>query len=278
MSESASRSTPVSRLLNTPVDNEEFSIHNPTRVAIGIVPKSPDVCHTRCSTRQDQSSRQSQFNRQSQFSRQSHRDDMKDGNAKQKCKTTTAENIMKKQYAILKEEYYRICQHEASLRNQMALLGAEIILMQTKAYHRCPADVRKINIDPITIRKVEHRFSRTGFIRNVILWEKYDEHFTGNSRFFNKNGKTQGIIPPYNSVENYRYGKKTTAKTIIEEKSQSSLEREKNVVHKCFYLDIPSPVVTPPYIPRGQEIVTRHRLPKLTLPKIENKCSVKCFH
>ena len=56
----------------------------------------------------------------------------------------------KKRYNELKAEYLNLCYKESRLRHQIAMLHAEVYMMQNKGYHKTPAAVKTITLDPKT--------------------------------------------------------------------------------------------------------------------------------
>ncbi|XP_021342143.1 uncharacterized protein LOC110442725 [Mizuhopecten yessoensis] len=207
-----------------------------------------------------------------------------------KCRTMTAENEMKVQYMFLKEQYGRICEKESLLRNQMALLQAEIILMETKAYHKSPANVRRITIDPIPIRRVRNKARKVPSVTTLrLLAIKVDPKVSPGRYFTTKATKAtndskipdikKGEVSKAENIPNPPSGEKQTQENqrpnnVPDIKSYETGE----VVNRCFYFDIPLAVVAPPYTKLVPEKVTRHRLPKLNLPKINTKGTKKAPH
>ncbi|XP_052269540.1 uncharacterized protein LOC127870970 [Dreissena polymorpha] len=59
--------------------------------------------------------------------------------------TLSRETTMK--YAELKTEYLKFCYQEAALRHQIAILQAEIYMMQNKGFHKRPATIKTITLD-----------------------------------------------------------------------------------------------------------------------------------
>ena len=55
-----------------------------------------------------------------------------------------------KKYVALKSEYLSLCHKESQLKHQIALLNAEIYMMQNKGYHKTPAAVKTITLDSKT--------------------------------------------------------------------------------------------------------------------------------
>ena len=55
-----------------------------------------------------------------------------------------------KKYNELKSDYLKLCYQESNLRHQIALLHAEIYMMQNKSYHKVPAAVKTITLDSKT--------------------------------------------------------------------------------------------------------------------------------
>ena len=62
-------------------------------------------------------------------------------------RTTLSRDTMRT-YSELKAQYLKLTFQEASLRHQIAILQAEIYTMQNKAYHKQPATVKTITLDP----------------------------------------------------------------------------------------------------------------------------------
>ena len=52
-----------------------------------------------------------------------------------------------KMYNELKSEYLKLCHEESQLKHHIALLNAEIYMMQNKGYHKKPATVKTITLD-----------------------------------------------------------------------------------------------------------------------------------
>ena len=55
-----------------------------------------------------------------------------------------------KKYIALKSEYLNLCHKESQLKHQIAILNAEIYMMQNKGYHKTPATVKTITLDSKT--------------------------------------------------------------------------------------------------------------------------------
>lgn len=186
----------------------------------------------------------------------------------------SAEKEMRLKYEVLKNEYFRVRQQEQILRNQMALLGAEIILTQTKTYHKSPADIRKITIDPISIRSLSRKRGNAKCETNdnklVIqpLTKENMNHPCG--RYFQRknNSLNHAIVDPEQTIRrrsaNNAETQQPTLKPIRREMSSDSITSFTENDERCYYFDMPLPVVDPPFTSaRGPEMVTKHRLPKL---------------
>ena len=53
-----------------------------------------------------------------------------------------------RKYAELKNDYLNLCYQECNLRHQIAILHAEIYMMQNRGFHKIPASIKTINLDP----------------------------------------------------------------------------------------------------------------------------------
>lgn len=197
-----------------------------------------------------------------------------------KCTMLTAEHEMKAQYRFLKEQYSRICEQESILRNQMALLNAELILMQTRTYHKSTADVRRITIDPLPLRKVENKVRRNLDTMRPLAVKVESKSSSGNRYFpppkvINANREKGGTEIGTNTSKAQKeleIGKDATSSNASTKlpNDQSQIPHEYrmcnetgDVVNRCFYFTIPLAVVPPPYSQPIVEKVTRHRLQKL---------------
>lgn len=73
---------------------------------------------------------------------------------KQNKQASMASKEMREELQILKEYYITVCEQESALRSQIALLTAELVLMETNEYHRVPLKVRHISVNPLSLRKI----------------------------------------------------------------------------------------------------------------------------
>ena len=189
-----------------------------------------------------------------------------------RCIDLMAEKEMRSKYRYLQQQYSKVCNQEALLRNHIALLSAELALMQTNAYHRTPADVKKITIDPVDIRKVDRKISqqdlkvlqRPSFVRRQMSLE-------------NQNGTRR--LPRMLSRTYSKYSESQRSDSS-EAKNNKMTQTEDNGDKSCHgcpgccsYFCFPPPVVRPPLVvivrsTAPDRHVTSHRLKKLKLPQI----------
>lgn len=201
-----------------------------------------------------------------------------------KCQSLTVEHEMKAQYLLLKEQYGRVCEQEALLRNQMALLQAEIILLQTNAYHKSLAEVRRIDIDPIPIRKAKNKTRKIPSVSTMRKMAVKVDPMVSTGRYFTTKS-TKVMLE--NKMTDIKKDENCTSEknpNLIDKKlakpepnnlkavQEGFCYETGDVLNRCFYFDFPLAVVTPPYTQVTTEKVTRHRLPKL--PQIPTNTGV----
>ncbi|XP_052778444.1 uncharacterized protein LOC128215874 [Mya arenaria] len=63
---------------------------------------------------------------------------------------TTLNRETTRKYAELKTEYLRFCYQESALRQQIAIIQAEIYMMQNKRFHKKAISVKTMTLDPTT--------------------------------------------------------------------------------------------------------------------------------
>ena len=198
---------------------------------------------------------------------------------------------MEQKYDDLLREYRRVQEHEATLRNNMALLRAELILCQTRAYHRGSEDLRRITLDPLEIRRIDSKWSRNPVkctpVQRPYIVEKYVSELGGGTlkrvpRMYSRIHYTFPAIQKHKDFVSEKKKQNAAKKQELHEKSgiprqlgnhDDHLSGDRCVCLRC--VDLPPNVVQPPRVlihkvptPQYQ---TCYRLQKQSLPEIQCK-------
>lgn len=196
--------------------------------------------------------------------------------------TQNTERKVSEQYKVLKNEYERICSQEAALRSHIALLGAELILMQTKQYHKSPSQInRKLSIDPIEIRRLNGKYSHCDLtpVKPIPSSIGRTSSKTSSQQYLNYAHRKQNIPV---AVTKLRRNKSNIKQSQVRgsqseklDKKQYAHEQFPPITSKSEYDRIPQKVsymyIDPPRAPclmayyrkPPVEFVTYHRLPKM---------------
>ncbi|XP_062605292.1 uncharacterized protein LOC134267094 [Saccostrea cucullata] len=191
---------------------------------------------------------------------------------------------MEEKYFSLLAEYKRVQQQESVIRNNMALLRAELILCQTQKYHRGLQDLGRITLDPIEIRRIDSKRSRfqSNQVKRPYIVQKYTSELGGGTlRRIPRNISKIRYNLPTIAKENSTVNSKTVApnnegnsymsKDGKGRASKEELSREKCRCSNC--IDFPPTVVRPPRIliikKTSQVYKTNYRLQKHSFPPIQ---------
>ncbi|CAC5390351.1 unnamed protein product [Mytilus coruscus] len=135
------------------------------------------------------------------------------------CRLLTSSKEMRQELNVLKEQYTTVCEQESALRSQIALLTAEIVLVDTNEYHRIPINMRKVSVDPISIRKISKIKQQISFERPGFITRHLSNNPQNKSRFDKKKK-----FPPVDSVLNQAVPRQNRkGKCPSEKKSKSTL-------------------------------------------------------
>lgn len=203
-----------------------------------------------------------------------------------RCEGIVQQEMEQKYYGLLKE-YRRVQEQEATLRNNMALLRAELILCQTQTYHRGREDLRRITLEPLEIRRIDSKWSRNHLQSNSVkrpyIVQKYVSELGGGTlkrvpRQYSRLRYTFPAIQKHQNLVNEKAVKKGKPKKPELDDNKSSGQRSESSGDKCpcsHCVDFPPFVVQPPrvLIARTPTPVysTNYRLQKKTLPEIQVK-------
>ncbi|KAK3086100.1 hypothetical protein FSP39_013579 [Pinctada imbricata] len=208
------------------------------------------------------------------------------------CSNYKAEKELQNKFQLMQEEYKKICSQEALIRHNIALLSAELALLQSHSYHRTLADVRRITIDPLEFRKVDRKFSqqdlkvlqRPSFVRRQMSMEQQNKKQCLQkmvSRAYSKIFKATDA--KFRGGENQTNANEEPDSEGHRTRKTSSVKFDDGVEicchgcpHCCSYFCFSPPVVKPPMVMvyRSNDYDKHpiaHRLPKLKLPQIEQK-------
>lgn len=157
---------------------------------------------------------------------------------------------MRQELDFLKEQYLTVCEQESALRSQIALLTAEIVLMETNEYHRIPLNVRKISVDPLSVRKLPktklnrpHLERPTNIAKQLSLETAVNKNNKIAYRIYNPKRLT--AMRELNSNKANRL--QNNSKPKLEAKLQSTEKQkqakhkktpEENMLHYCPYCSV----------------------------------------
>ncbi|XP_061162234.1 uncharacterized protein LOC133171490 [Saccostrea echinata] len=193
---------------------------------------------------------------------------------------------MEEKYCSLLAEYRRVQQQESVLRNNMALLRAELILCQTQKYHRGLQDLGRITLDPIEIRRIDSKRSRyqCNQVKRPYIVQKYTSELGGGAlrripRNFSKLRYTLPTIVKENStIKSKIMTSNNEGNTKMSEVSKGLANKKESSNDKCSCsncINFPPTVVRPPRIliikKSPQVYKTNYRLQKHSFPPIQEK-------
>lgn len=205
------------------------------------------------------------------------------------CRLLTSSKEMRQELNVLKEQYTTVCEQESALRSQIALLTAEIVLVDTNEYHRIPINMRKVSVDPISIRKISKIKQQSSFERPGCITRQLSKNPQHKCRFDKKKK-----FPPIDSVLNQgvpRKGKcppgkksKSTLNSCNTQKGSHEFVRENNSIvtdvhslHYCPYCSFfcnPAHVLYPGVLMSpSNSYLTDFRLPRFSVKAMKTSLS-----